>query len=390
MPQATRRLARATKLVRAYIQHRKACQIRLARRIAFLKQQASQENESAQEPLFALDSLSELSAATSLTNSIPDSETTTSSSLGSWSSSESATESWMSNSETSGSDPDAEEAMPSLLSMENGAWDSDDEDSDGGDGISDIEADDEESDSDEEEVARPSPRQWVQTTIKEMYAHRYEVPRNKLPQGPAYMRHVLTVQKDYRPDHFRQSLRVSPVTFDKIVAKISDDPVFFNESNMPQQPIEDQLAIALFRFGHYGNSASLQNVANWAGVGKGTVTIATRRVMTAVLRPHFIQESIRFPTAEEKEEAKVWVETHSCKAWRNGWCLVDGTLIPLYARPFWYGESYFDQKCNYSLNIQVMTICSLQLGWAEVCQIDRVTTKSTNHRFRLWSHGQYS
>ena len=238
--------------------------------------------------MFALDSLSELSAATSLTDSIPDSETTTSSSLGSWSSSESAAESWMSDSETSGSDPDTEEAMPSLLSMGNGAWDSDDEDSDEGDGISDIEADNEESDSDEEEVARPSPQQWVQTTLEEIYAHRYEVPRNKLPRGPAYMCHVLTVQKDCRPDHFRQSLRVSPVTFDKIIAKISDDPVFFNKSNMPQQPIEGQLAITLFCFGHYGNSANLQNIANWAGVGKGMVTIATRCVMTAILYPHFI------------------------------------------------------------------------------------------------------
>jgi hypothetical protein len=143
------------------------------------------------------------------------------------------------------------------------------------------------------------------------------------------------------------------MTFDKIVMKISDDPVFFNESNTPQQPVEEQLTIMLFWFGHYGNVASLQNVANWAGVGKGTVTVATQHVMTAILCLTFMQESVRFPTSEEKEEAKVWVETHSCKAWRDGWCLVDGTLIPLYARPFWYGESYFDRKCNYSLNVQV-------------------------------------
>ena len=81
--------------------------------------------------------------------------------------------------------------------------------------------------------------------------------------------------------------------------------------------------------------------------------LITRRVMTAVLRPDFLDDVIHFPTPEEKEEAKEWVENHSCKAWRGGWCMVDGTLVPLDERPFWYGESYFDRKQNYSLNIQV-------------------------------------
>jgi hypothetical protein len=185
-----------------------------------------------------------------------------------------------------------------------------------------------------------------------MYARRYEAPRDELPRGPSYMQFVLNTLKSLRPDRFRQELRVSPYAFDRIVQKISNDPIFFNQSNNPQIPIEDQLSILLYRLGHHGNAAGLQKVANWAGAGKGTVTLATRRVMTAILRPEFMREAVHFPTAEEKEEAKVWVEEHSCKAWRNGWCLVDGTLVPLDARPYWYGESYFDRKCNYSLNVQ--------------------------------------
>ncbi|KAJ7127999.1 hypothetical protein C8R44DRAFT_830346 [Mycena epipterygia] len=166
------------------------------------------------------------------------------------------------------------------------------------------------------------------------------------------MRHVLTALKDTRPDLFREELRISPYTFDRLVDTLSDDPVFTNDSRNGQMPIEYQLAIALFRFGHSGNAAGLQKVANWSGVGKGTVTLVTRRVMTAVLRHDFMSEAVRKPTAPEKEKAKEWVEAHSCKGWRNGWCLVDGTLVPLFDRPYWYGESYFDRKCNYSLNIQ--------------------------------------
>lgn len=75
--------------------------------------------------------------------------------------------------------------------------------------------------------------------------------------------------------------------------------------------------------------------------------------MTAVLRKEFLEEAVQFPTDAEKEKAKEWVEAHSCHVWHNGWCMVDGTLVPLYDHPYWYSESYFDRKYNYLLNIQV-------------------------------------
>ncbi|KAJ7483587.1 hypothetical protein FB451DRAFT_1129494 [Mycena latifolia] len=194
---------------------------------------------------------------------------------------------------------------------------------------------------------------WVRHNLEEMYSHRYEQPRDTFPRGPAFLRHVLRVLKNARPDLFRQELRVSPFTFDKLVRLLADDPVFANNSSNAQMAIEDQVAIVLYRFGHSGNAAGLQKVANWAGVAKGTITLITRRVMTAILRPDFMTKFVRMPTASEKEKSKAWIQAHSCKAWRDGWCMVDGTLIALFDRPFWFGQSYFDRKRNYSLNIQV-------------------------------------
>ena len=202
-------------------------------------------------------------------------------------------------------------------------------------------------------------RQWVHQQIDQMYANRYEVPRDELPRGPSTMRHVLMTLKSARPDKFREELRVTPLTFDAIVAAIAPDPVFQNNSNNAQTPVEEQLAITLYRFGHDGNAASLQSIANWAGCGKGTVSLITRRVMVAILRVEFMDEAVRFPTAEEKEAAKKWVHKHSCKAWRDGWCFVNGTLVPLSERPHWFGESYFDRKNRYSLNIQAC--CTIYL-----------------------------
>ncbi|KAF8155851.1 hypothetical protein B0H34DRAFT_783564 [Crassisporium funariophilum] len=151
-----------------------------------------------------------------------------------------------------------------------------------------------------------------------------------MPHGPGQLPHILNILKHERLDNFCQELQVSPYTFNRLV------------EHLMQMPVEDQVAIALYCFGHFGNAAGLNKVAKWSGYAKGTVHLATQRVMTAILRGDFMDKAVSLPTEEEKEAAKKWIEDHSCKGWRDRWY-----------RPFWYGESYFDRKSNYSLNIQV-------------------------------------
>ncbi|KDQ17170.1 hypothetical protein BOTBODRAFT_155948 [Botryobasidium botryosum FD-172 SS1] len=216
-----------------------------------------------------------------------------------------------------------------------------------------------------------------------MYAHRYELPRNERTRPVPQLPHALNTNKHARPDLFRRDLRVSPVTFDRLVAHIEDHAVFSNNSEHAQMPVEMQLAIALYRFGHEGNAVGLDKVADWAGVGKGTVVVCTRRVIAALLSPEFFKTYVRLPTPEEKEDAKRWVETRSCAAWRGGWCMVDGTLVPLAFRPHWYGESYYDRKCNYSLNFQVCTIHATGLEYMKpntiAACLDRIAAKPAYH-----------
>ncbi|KDQ16955.1 hypothetical protein BOTBODRAFT_106143 [Botryobasidium botryosum FD-172 SS1] len=211
------------------------------------------------------------------------------------------------------------------------------------------------------ELRKSNLARYVREEIEKMYKTRYELPRNERSKPTPKLPHLLNVTKNVRPDQFRRDLRVSPLTFDRLVDEIIDSPVFANKSEKSQMPVETQLAITLYRFGHDGNAASLDSVADWAGVGKGTVLLCTRRVMAALLSPGFLKTYIRMPTAEEKEEAKEWVESRSCKEWRNGWCMVDGTLTPLEYRPHWYGESYYDRKSNYSLNFQIVSLPNLRI-----------------------------
>lgn len=242
------------------------------------------------------------------------------------------------------SDDDSESEYESSDDSMDGGFEEDGWDEEGSENDADIE------DSDVEDMGQSSiPRLGRRTRVEisEMYSERYEEPHDvPIPRPPAQMPHVLRVLKHERPDHFREILRVSPVTFDRIVDGIKDDPVFTNKSNNPQLPVEEQVAA----------------VARWAGAGRGSPSLHTKRVLTAVLRHDFMEQAVCFPTKEEKEEAKAWVEAHSCHAWRDGWLMVDGTLIPLFDRPFWYGESYFDRKCNYSLNIQVWTTSNAHIG----------------------------
>jgi hypothetical protein len=77
-------------------------------------------------------------------------------------------------------------------------------------------------------------------------------------------------------------LQVSPYVFGVLLDLIKDHEVFQNNSNMPQSPVEQQLAVALYQLGCYGNGASLKDVACVAGYSEGSVEAFTNRVFSAI------------------------------------------------------------------------------------------------------------
>jgi hypothetical protein len=181
------------------------------------------------------------------------------------------------------------------------------------------------------------------------------------------------------PKRFQRNLRVSPETFRQLERKLSSHRVFHPREGVVQQlPVRYQLAIALFRFGHEGSACGVEQVAQWAGVSAGMVDKATRRVMIAVLSFH--DEAIRWVMPEEKEEAKAWVENRSCRAWRGGYCMVDGTLVPLFQKPHHFGEGYFNRKSNYSLNVQVYNYTPFYRDCFNTVAIDDYLAEPTYHR----------
>ncbi|KAK9481950.1 hypothetical protein V1527DRAFT_448128, partial [Lipomyces starkeyi] len=185
----------------------------------------------------------------------------------------------------------------------------------------------------------------------QLVSRRYLTQRVKIVKSTHNLDVILTEYKANRPDLFRRSLRMYPQTFDLFVERLSSTDVFSNMTAR-QVSVERQLAVTLYRFGHYGNGASMFEVSIWSGMGVGTIVNCTKRVLSAIFTSGLEQEAIRWPSPAEREKYKQYVEEISCPAWRNGWCMIDGTLVPLYAKPYFYGDMFFDRKSNYSLNVQ--------------------------------------
>ncbi|KIN95105.1 hypothetical protein M404DRAFT_53663, partial [Pisolithus tinctorius Marx 270] len=170
--------------------------------------------------------------------------------------------------------------------------------------------------------------------------------------------HLLDEWKIDHPRLFQHKLRVPPAVFSAIVDKIETHPIFHNNSNNPQLPVPIQLAIFLNAAGHYGNAATSQDMAEWAGVSVGTVHNCYKRVMVAILHHH--DEVIHFNPEEpqdrrEKDRAKRYVEERTCPQWKGGFLCVDETPFNLFQKPGLHGEGFFDRKSNYSLSNQVST-----------------------------------
>ncbi|THV04271.1 hypothetical protein K435DRAFT_606880, partial [Dendrothele bispora CBS 962.96] len=88
--------------------------------------------------------------------------------------------------------------------------------------------------------------------------------------------------------------------FNFLLTPIEHHPIFYNDSNHPQSPVELQLAalVTLYCLGYFWNAASIPVVAHTAGCCGGSVKLFTECCFTAIESLHdiFVQKL----TPEEK------------------------------------------------------------------------------------------
>lgn len=180
-----------------------------------------------------------------------------------------------------------------------------------------------------------------------IYTKRYLEPRTPVPKSHEWCESVLPKYDDTR---FRQIMRISRHAFAFILQSIKSHPTFTNNSQNNQRCVEQQLQIALFRFGRFGNAASIMEVSRAFGVSEGTVVNCTRRVINAILG---LEDTyLRWYTTRESTDMKNRIYQKS--GFSNCLGFLDGTAIVLAEKPVKDGEFYFNRKEEYGFNCQII------------------------------------
>jgi len=146
-------------------------------------------------------------------------------------------------------------------------------------------------------------------TLGELYSQRYLNSWEGIIKDGAQLQLLLIEWKVNRPKIFHSYLRIDPACFDNLVTVIHDDEVFHNNSNNTQMPVDEQVAITLYRFGHYRNAASTMKVALWAGIGFGTVSLPNRWLKLCALNDSGIQHYDGH-LMEQRQQQKLGWKSH--------------------------------------------------------------------------------
>ncbi|MBW0564335.1 hypothetical protein O181_104050, partial [Austropuccinia psidii MF-1] len=180
-------------------------------------------------------------------------------------------------------------------------------------------------------------------------------------------------------------MRTSKEGFVFIYEKIKNHPVFKNNSTRKQLPISHQLALTLECLGSVGKF--VQNFQ----VGQGTVIGITRRVIEAI--NYYESYYIKWPNHNRRREIYQVMKEEGFEG-----CIgfIDGTTFPLYQKPAWQGEVFFNRKKNYSLNAQILCDCdknvtAITTGWPGSCADSMVYRNMGlfNNPDRFFDKGQF-
>ncbi|TYJ51092.1 hypothetical protein B9479_008356, partial [Cryptococcus floricola] len=172
-------------------------------------------------------------------------------------------------------------------------------------------------------------------------------------RGRSWARKIDALLALPRPD-FKRKFRLTRHQFGWLLGQIEGNQVFIANSIRPQAPVQYQLAVALYRFGHCGSSASHFDVAEQFGVSEGTAENWTNRVISAIL--HDLEENaLAWP---EESERAVIADIFEDDLGLPGGCvgIADGCLFPFYLRPARVDAAdFYSYKGAYGFNI--LCIC---------------------------------
>lgn len=165
-----------------------------------------------------------------------------------------------------------------------------------------------------------------------------------VPRPLPKMGRIASAFDTYTDADFMSHVRLRRATFDWVLHRIRDHPVFVQSEGRPQLPIEHQLFAALW---HLAAGSSFRQDSQTTGLAVTSVWEATVRVITALIDTCYSGAVTWYATSEEKRsmarrfEEKVEIPGVIAS--------VDGTLIPVKNLPHAGPVAYRDRSGEYSV-----------------------------------------
>lgn len=178
--------------------------------------------------------------------------------------------------------------------------------------------------------------------------------RVPVTKSNSHLHLVLGAYHERHPHKFRRSLRMDQETFDVLLRRLAPHPVWHNNSNVQQRPVEYQLVYALYRFSHYSNGRA-EDIADSAAARARSCSPQSGPLLRSWVLPVWRRSACTHSASGGKQEPR------ACKAVSGrpvGVSVLPASLA--HARwhvsislPFLHGTAMFDRKKRYSISVQV-------------------------------------
>lgn len=170
---------------------------------------------------------------------------------------------------------------------------------------------------------------------------------DRLPIPKSNWAHIVLPQLS--DDRFRKILRMDRLSFKYVTSLIKDDPVFYNNSNIPQTPVHAQLHYALYKFGSDGKAGSWTSGASKWGISEGHMYDCTLRVIEALCK--LKDQLIIWPNQNKRKMESM--KNSDREGFLGAVGELDGTDIVLKFKPggAFRGEIFFNRKKRYALDL---------------------------------------
>ncbi|TPX73303.1 hypothetical protein CcCBS67573_g05436 [Chytriomyces confervae] len=189
----------------------------------------------------------------------------------------------------------------------------------------------------------------------------------------------LLLQLDDR--EFRIRMRMNSSSFQFLLSKIRDHPVFRNNLQNLQAPVWIQAAVAVEKMGMFGNSACIGQTAQTLGIGDGTVVLYCRQVVKAILLLQ--QQFVYWPNAQERRV----LSQESEQRWGLSFPLI-GTGVVFYKQPEKDGEVHFCRKGFYRQNLLLGCDIHRRIRWFQTGYVASMFDSNIFLKSNLWKHPQ--